>query len=333
MAYTAGMILSIPVLCLYVYLAKQHPNKNLFQINRSVFGPVLGFIISALYLWFFMTLSALTLTHVARLINLTLLPETPMSFTKLILVLVAAWSVKYGPESVTRYGAAVVYTSILINVAGIVFTFNRLSISHFLPLFDAPPANYIQGIHTTMTIPYGETVIFLMLMPAVNEQRKLAKSFIFGFIAGALLLILNVLHDVATLGCLTGWFVMPSLESFRLLSGSQSIGRIDILFATGLVMQIFFRLSIVLYASTLGLAQLLNLENYNTLPFILGVFLVIYSSSVVTDVIQHLGTASSFVPWLWSFFQHFLPAMTAVVYLIQKAIKKKKGIQLGVMQT
>ena len=72
-----GFVMSIPSLLIYTYIMKIFPDKNLMEINNIVFGPIIGKVVSVLYLWFFLTLSALNTKDLGDFVQKTTMQNTP----------------------------------------------------------------------------------------------------------------------------------------------------------------------------------------------------------------------------------------------------------------
>jgi spore germination protein KB len=56
LAVLAGFIITIFFALIYIAIAQQFPQKTLIEINDTVYGPYIGNLISAIYVWFFFSL-------------------------------------------------------------------------------------------------------------------------------------------------------------------------------------------------------------------------------------------------------------------------------------
>ena len=155
-----GTVVCIPLLWVYVALAKQYPDKSLIQINDEVFGRIGGKIVSVFYIWFFFTLTTLNLRDLGGFVNKSIMILTPNTVIISIFIILCAWSVYYGLEVVTRYSIVFTIISSAILIVSILASFNIMNFENFLPIFHQPVNSYIHGTHIISTIPFGELELF-----------------------------------------------------------------------------------------------------------------------------------------------------------------------------
>ncbi|MDD3833085.1 MAG: endospore germination permease, partial [Oscillospiraceae bacterium] len=231
-----GMIVSLPVLWIYISLSKAFPKSNLIEINDLVFGRIGGKIISAFYLWFFFTLTALNLRDLGIFVGKSTMSKTPPVLIIIVFILLCAWAVYYGLEVVTRYGIVFILISSAILLLSFLVSVNIMHRESFLPILNQPLKSYIQGTNIITMIPFGELVVFLMIVPYVDfKQKKLVRYFMGGFLLGGLLLLAVILRDLAILGNTLKYFSLPSFETLRIIRLFDSLGHMEILFAILLI--------------------------------------------------------------------------------------------------
>jgi len=321
-----GTVVCIPLLWVYVALAKQYPDKSLIQINDEVFGRIGGKIVSVFYIWFFFTLTTLNLRDLGGFVNKSIMILTPNTVIISIFIILCAWSVYYGLEVVTRYSIVFTIISTAILIVSILATFNIMNFENFLPILHQPVNSYIHGTHIISTIPFGELVVFLMITPNVEGKEKgLAKYFYGGFFIAALLILLVILRDTAVLGNMLELLSLPSFEALRLATLFEAISHIEILFAVLLILFLFFKISILFYISLLAVSHFFKIKSYRPLILPASALIVVYSITIFENVIMHTTIARETAPFFWAFIEMILPFITLMVSYIKKAIKKAAG--------
>lgn len=321
-----GTVVCIPLLWVYVALAKQYPDKSLIQINDEVFGRIGGKIVSVFYIWFFFTLTTLNLRDLGGFVNKSIMILTPNTVIISIFIILCAWSVYYGLEVVTRYSIVFTIISTAILIVSILATFNIMNFENFLPIFHQPVNSYIHGTHIISTIPFGELVVFLMIAPNVEGKEKgLAKYFYGGFFIAALLILLVILRDTAVLGNMLEFLSLPSFEALRLATLFETISHIEILFAVLLILFLFFKISILFYTSILAVSHFFKIKSYRPLILPASALIVVYSITIFENVIMHTTISRGTAPFFWVFIEMILPFITLMVSYIKKTIKKAAG--------
>lgn len=318
-----AIFISLILMIIYYFIIKKFPNKNLIEITYEVFGKYLGFIINLFYLWFFITLTSLNIMDLTSITSQSIMNNTPQLLILVFIVIVCAYSVKNGISNIGRYSSIFTVVAIFINIISILLLKNQIEIKHFLPVFSLPFNKYIQSIHICLSIPLGELIVMLMITPKVNcPDKEKIKAIYIGFIIGSLTFLLVTLRDIAILGNTYHLFTVPSLVAYRLVSISENISRIEILFVIVLVMLLMFKIIILYYVSINSLSYIFKINNYKNLILIFGIFVIWYGISLVPDPIKHLESTHDNLTFVWSFVEFFLPLLTIIVSLFKR--KKEK---------
>lgn len=317
-----GIVLCLPLMWLYRTLMVLFPDRNLIQILEEVYGPVAGRILGVLYLWFLFTIISLNLMDLGNLTKLMILPETPNVVLTVMCLLVSAWAVRHGIKVVVRYSALFAFISYAILAVSVLLALSEANLQNFLPMFDQPVIKYIQGTHIITTIPFGETVVFLMITPNVKLSRKDRTKYLFlGFALGGLTTLIVMLRDVAVLGNTIQLFTLPTLVTLRLVNLGAALSRIEILLAITLIMLLFFKITFLYYVLVIAVAQLVKIKAYRHLVLAVGALVVAYGPTLYSSAVEHTDAARSVEPFVWTVFDILLPLLTLIVAKLRKLPK------------
>lgn len=323
-----GAVVSLPELAVYILLMKAFPPKNLIEINDTVFGKILGKAVSSLYLLFFFTLSALNLRDLGNFTSKSITLNTPMPLILGVFVLLCAWAVYLGIEVVTRYSVVFIIISSIILLVSIISTLNIIDFEHFLPMFDRPLLSYIQSTHIASTIPFGELVVFLMIIPSIDvSPKKIGRYFLGGFLLGAFLISLVIARDVGILGKTISIFSLPSFEALRMITFFDVLTHMEILYSILLITLFFFKITFLFYVSIFGLSRLFNFKSHKPLVLPCCALFTAFSFMVVGSVTQHLELGRRTAPFMWLIFEFLLPLITLITAYIRGIPDKEKQKQ------
>lgn len=318
----AGIALCLPLIWLYRCLMVTFPNRNLMQILSDVYGPVAGKIIGVGYIWFFFTLASVNLMDLGDLSKLTIMEETPAIVLALMCILVCAIAVRNGVKLVTRYSTLFVYITTLILIFSVLLVVNQFNFDNFLPMFQLPVSKYIQGTHIIATIPFGEIVVFLMIIPNTKmSRRETAKYLYWGFAIGAITLLTIILWDIAVLGNTIELFTLPSLVTLRLVNLGTTLSRMEILFVVVLIMMLFFKITFLYYVTILAMAQLFNIKSFRYLVLSMGALMIAYGLTLYANPVEHAASAQKIIPFLWTPFEILIPLLTFIIAKSRKLPK------------
>lgn len=102
LAVPGGLMIAI---CLW-QLERTFPGKTLVELCPQVTGYWPGRIISLLYIWYFLFVTALTLRALMDFMVTVFMPETPLLMIGIFFVLLCAYVVKAGIEVLARTWSA-----------------------------------------------------------------------------------------------------------------------------------------------------------------------------------------------------------------------------------
>jgi spore germination protein KB len=308
-----GMVCAMPALLVYCAIMKSFPGQNLIQITLGALGKAGGTVVSLMFIWFFLTLSALNMRDFGQFIRQIMLVETPTIAVVALCAALCAFAVLKGVKVVTRYAPAYSLLSISLTVFAIILTIKLMNFDNFLPVLAQEPIKYVQATNIMFSIPFGELVVILMIAPSVGQGKKKKGLYLFGgFLIGSGTILSVVARDTAVLGQVGSLFSQPSFEALR-LARFLDLNRMEVLFAVVLIVLLFFKISCLFYVSVLAIAQLFGLKNYHPLVLMLGALIVGYSVFVFPTSKIHSAYSRETAPILWVVFEFLLPLLVLIV--------------------
>jgi len=324
MAFT-GLVFSLLLIVIYVALFRRYPQKNLFEINESIFGPIFGKLISVLYLFFFLSLAALNTHDLGDFVVGHMMPGTPLTAVILLFMLVCVYAIRKGIENLLRLSTvlAIIGVGAVVINSGLIL--KDVQINFLKPLFQLPLEKYIQGTVTITAIPMGEIVAFAMIVPMLDKNKSAGKALAKGLVLSAIFLAFIMLRDIVTLGPLITIVGLPSYESVRYINVAGVLTRMESIYAIILISLFMFKVGILLYASVLGLAQLLNFKSYPPLIRICGASIFFYALIVFEAVMENVDWGATTAPFFSLTFEFALPTFSLVAAVIKKAVTPQEA--------
>lgn len=314
----AGYIVSLPILGMYAALAHIFPGKSIVEITINVFGNILGRIFSLLYIYFFFSLAFLNTRDMGNFINGFIMPKTPMMAFLIMFIFICAWAVRSGVETMTRYSVLFVITSFIVTSTTSILLFKDMKTSNFFPILSLPISKYLQGTHAVIAIPFCEIISFFMLFPDVKETKKVTKALYGGVTIGLVTLLLSTLRNTAVLGPLIPILSSPTFETIRFIDVGHILTKMEILYAGSLIMLLFFKVTIIYYATVKGIAQVFNLHSFRVLVPIFGVLIIISAFSVFDSAVEHAYWGTHVAAIYSILFEVILPIITLLTMAYKK---------------
>ncbi|MFC6601558.1 GerAB/ArcD/ProY family transporter [Ectobacillus funiculus] len=178
MAILLGTGAGVCLFLVYDYLYHQYEGLPLTQYVRSILGKYLGSLLALLYIFYFFYLSARVLRDFGDLLLTSTLEATPMLVINSLLMLVIGGAVYYGLEVVGRTGEIILpFMTFLALITGIAILFSHIfHIENLLPVLEGGWKPVMKATFPlTVTFPFGEIIVFSMILPYVNEQAYTRK--------------------------------------------------------------------------------------------------------------------------------------------------------------
>ncbi len=302
-------------------LVHKFPHKNLIAINDLVFGSFFGKIVSLLYLCFFLSIISFNLMYMGTFM-LFLMPETPNWVFILFFIGLSTSAVRNGIE-VTARTASILTLIFLVEIPfTIILLINKINFQELLPILNIPLIDFAKTSHLVYSATFGEAIVLLMLVPALNNAKDIKKSFLWAFIIFTPLLISIIVANITVLGESAAVFTYPSLQVVRTINIRNIIIRMDILVVLGELSMNFIRITIYHYCLTLGTAQIFKMKTYTPIIIPLGIMAIILSFSLFKNTLEYRSFMTNIFP-LYSFpFEGGLLILTLVVAYLRPSLKK-----------
>lgn len=265
----AAMVVIAPFIYSYVSLAKKFPGMNLIQINDIIYGSFLGKAISIYFIFFFIMTLSFNIRDIGNLYTNYLMTDTPMIFFLVIFSATLSYAVAKGIEVLARIAYLFVFVMIFVAVSTTLLLADKMNFSNLLPIFEISPIKFIHATHIMASIPFGEMIVFLMILSCLNKTEHAIKNTYIGVIIGTVTLLISAIRNTTVLGGTQSIWTSTSFQSTRLIDIGTVLTRLDILIAFGQTIVMFLKSSLFFYALVAALSQLLHLKSY--LPLILPV--------------------------------------------------------------
>lgn len=341
MAFT-GLLFTLPMVAIYAVLLRKFPGKSLIEIDDIIFGPVLGKIVSALYLFFFVSLAALNTRDLGNFVVGYMMLETPLAAVIFIFLIGCVYTIRKGIENLMNLSTFLFIISVGALAVNCVLVLRYIQPEFLKPFFRLEPLKYVQGTVSVAAVPMGEVLAFTMVTPLLGKDKKAAKPLLLGLILSAVSMAIVILRDIATLGPLVSIVSLPAFESMRYVSLEYTLTRMESIYAVILVILYLFKVSILIYAFALGLTQMLsrksqlypNPDNANRLyererllslrgypPFLLisAAFVFFYSLFVFESIMENMDWGATTAPFFSLTFELLLPAVSLLAASLRKA--------------
>lgn len=322
LAVIAGLAEGLIFLVIYNALVLMFPGKTLVEINDMILGPYLGKIFSLAYLLFFFYVGSEVLRTFAEFFKLTM-TATPLPILMIAMLLVSASAVRNGIEVMARCSQILVPIAVAVFVLNFTLLSKDFNLGNLLPIMDIPLKKFILAGHSMAVLPFGEAVVFLMILAFVNKPAQVGQAMTRAFLLGAAVLFFSSIRVVCILGPVASLTTFPAYSTVRLISIADILTRMEIIPAFTFLFLVFIKFTVFYYATILGTSQMLKMNTYRPLVLPMGALIGITSLLLYDSYIFDILDATMLFPFYSPFFIFLLPLITLVV----AKIRGKKYLQ------
>ncbi|MFT8315931.1 MAG: GerAB/ArcD/ProY family transporter [Clostridium sp.] len=321
-------LVSIIVQMIYISLFNKYPKDSLVTYLPKIYGKYIGFILNIIYIWFFAYDAARDLRDCTELATSFSLIRTPGYIIALFFIIIVTYSVYKRIENIgnmVQIGFIIMIFSTILVFILLSITKGALKYSNMYPILHMNFITLISKGWKLSMFPYGEFIAMIMLYPFLMEKSKLTKTVIFVSILEGIFIALNHILFIITLGYeFSSSTVYPLLEAVRLIHIGDLLNRLDIIFIVILMLGGFFKISILMYASALGISQVFKIKNWGLLCSILGLSILITSIIIADTYPEHMhvgwdiGLVYIFPPLII-----IVPLISLGIYYVRKLYTSK----------
>ncbi|PFI95372.1 GerAB/ArcD/ProY family transporter [Priestia megaterium] len=311
---------------IYYFLFRQYPDLLFTGYIREIFGKYIGWIVALLYCLYFLYVCGRNVRELGDLLVSSTLSETPLLAINLTLVLVMCYVIHLGIEVVGRTAEVFFVILLLLGAGGNFFVLvsGDVDFHQIRPFLE----HGWKPIFTTafphlIIFPFGEMIAFTMLLPYLNRPQLVKRVWLGAVISSGLILSWMFVLNTSVLGIdVMQRSVFPTLTAVGKVNLFDFIERLDAIVVFTLLITVFFKASIYLYAAVIGIADLFKLNNYHQILLPIGTVVIFLSLSMASSFSEHtkegfLFNSLAVIPFI------ILPVLLLLVSIIRKHFKKK----------
>ncbi|MFJ7733392.1 endospore germination permease [Lysinibacillus sp. NPDC097231] len=326
-----GVVLSLPIVKLFVTLGNRTPTLTFVEANEKILGrffgkfTIIGFILISL-------LSAGELLYFIGIFMKTeIMPETPTMAFAFLFSIIIIYAAFLGIEVFARSAEILFPIFILIFIFFVIFITPAIHIENLQPIMETPKKSLFFSMIRFISLFSFPLAVLLTIFPsAVNVHKSAQKGFYIGTIIGGIVLITMITLSILVLGpANTASRTFPSYSLAQRISIGNFLQRIEVIMAAMWIISIYIRTFMYFYASVIAIAQLFKIKNHRPLIFPLGMIILGLSQIVHPNIIH----SDIYNREIWPLFSFVFMILLPLVLLLVAMIRKINGNQGNTTQS
>ena len=320
------LLIGLVFILLYVNISTVYPDKTFIEINKLVFGKWIGSGFSILFLFTVFVMEIGILRDLGDFFITQVMVDTPIHAIHILFLITTIYVIRKGLEVISRTCEIFFPWTATLLILLILFLIPVMELQNLQPNLAKGFGPIIGGVIVHVSNPYSQLVVFLMILPYVNNISKARKGFFIGVIFGGLVITIITAMCLAVLGDdFTARNMYPTYILGKKIRIGNFLERIEVFVAISWVFTIFFKFSINFFVLVLGVSQILKLNDYKPFIFPLGFILLVYSMVSFPNTIYIKNYMyETWTPYSVTFF-FLLPLIVFFIAIIKSKANKKRS--------
>lgn len=325
-AILLGMAGGLGLFLVYHRLYSYYPDLPFTGYVQKITGKWVGRVIGFLYVIYYIYLAARVLRDFGELLTSTIYTQTPIFVLTSLMMLTIFYAISKGVEVLARVGELLFFLVYFMAISGgLLITFAGLiHLENLKPILENGLRPVIKtALMQTINFPFGEMIVFTMLLPILNEQKKAKKICLFAMVLSGINIAITTIIDISTLG--VDFFIaspFPLLSAIRKIQLLNFLERLDVLFMLYLTVGGFIKIGVFYYAAVVGAADLFKLKEPNKITFPICLLILFASGAIASNYSEHIKEGLEVVPiYLHWPFQIIIPGILLIIAFIRNRAK------------
>ena len=280
LAFLIGNLFTLIAIFIIVKLAQRFYKHGFAEFSRIIAGPVIGWILSAVLVVYWIAVSARVMRASTDLVRTTLLDRTPIWVIAFSIMLIAVYLCWNGLEPLCRVSLTTVVVILPLITLITLSLLSEVKIDNFLPFLAEGPQKVLKSAIMQLG-DIEEMTFMLFLVPFMKKPEKAMKAALFGLYIPVFLAFFSIVTQIGILGVeLTKIYLSPGvavLEELQL--PGAFVERLGVAYSGLWIILVFPTICGLLYAIVLTLSQMFGTKSHR--PFIIPVVILTYIISII----------------------------------------------------
>lgn len=298
------------------------PQQSIVQYSETILGKWIGKTVGLLYIWFFFHLGSLVTRNISDFVITFVMPDTPMVIVSGAFLGVIAYAIRGGIETLGRVNEVMIPVRETIVILVILLSMINMKMENLTPFLGDGIVPIMKGSIPVAIFPFGEIVLFTMLLPNISNNRKLKTVYTITVLAGGTLITTSVLICLISLSpAIVARSAFPLQNLIRNIEIADFFTNLDAIGMLLWVSSVFVKAAVCYYCTAIGLAQWFRLADYRPIVTPVGILLLIFSVTIYENIAQE----ATFAALVWPFYSLPFVILFPLFMLLIAKVRRVKG--------
>lgn len=321
-----GIGIGLIAVWIFTSVNRLNPQLTLVDANNQILGRVFGTVLSLLYVAYFLICASANVREIGDFMTTQTMPETPLQAIHIIFLLVVVMGIRLGLETFARAGEIFFPGFVVFFTLFIIFLLPQTHAENIQPVMAEGINPILRGSIQGSTFTIVELVIFLMIMPYVNQPNKVLRSCLIGAFIGGIAMFLLILMTILVIGAdATANNIYPTYLLAKKISIGKFLERIEAILALMWFVTVFFKIVLFFYGFVLGISQIFKLKEYKVIVLPSALLLMVLSIIITPNITFYMDVISKYWLFFDTTFNVVFPLLLLCVYALRMKVFNNNG--------
>lgn len=320
-----GSIIGIIPLLIFVFLMKHSENKDILELNTSLFGKIFGNILNFILNLTILFMAIVALYNISQFTEIQYMPDTDTNYLKILILVPIVYAASKNITVISKISQIILIINFLIFVFTLLGFIGKCDITNIFPIMQdcAMPvlkSTLIYFIFST----FPTFMLTIIPQDKVMQEKHKTRKIFFMYGLGNLMLIVIILTTILILGGdLIPMFRYPEYIALKRFQLFGLIERVENTLSLQFVFNTIMYLIISFHFIIQSLKKILkNNQRENFFPYILAIIILIASNLIFKNTVESSNFIKNYIPYIISI-GIFSPMIITFLGLIIKNLKNK----------
>ncbi len=322
-----SLLMGLIPLGIIMFLSNYHPDKNIFEKNKLIFGNIIGHIMNfilAAYMLLILILIIWTTTNFAVTIYLT---KTPNTVIVILFLATAIYALIKGLETICRVSQILFFVAIILMIVIVISLWPLSSFDNVKPILENGVTPVISSSFKFLSFCLTPFIVLLAIPKnRITDKKKFNKALLFGFIFCMIYMAITyyLINSVLT-NQLASLYRYPAYYVQRKISIAGVINNLENFLSLHWFFDSFILISMSLYfikeyfRSTFKIKKS---KTINKIIIIVGIIITILPNYIFKNTVEALEFMSESFHYIVSLVIFCILLLASLIALIRKRNKK-----------
>ncbi|GGI11926.1 GerAB/ArcD/ProY family transporter [Gottfriedia solisilvae] len=327
-----GSLFGCILFYVYIKLYELYPQQTFTKVTQEILGEYAGKLVAIVYMVYFIYIAARDLRDFEELLVITIFNASSLILIGILMMFIVMYGAHKGLETFARANEFIFFliSIIILIIVGFESIAKIYQINNLRPVLENGWKPVIKAsFPLATTFPFGEVIVFTMIMPHLNKTNKALKVGIPALIFSGMVLIFFTLKNIMILG-VSGYerATFPLLTAISYINIANFVQRLDPLIVIIMVIGGFVKIFLFFYCAVTCSAELFKVKKSSDVVYPISLLVVISSLWMAPNVLHHFKEGLEIVPFYMHIpFQMIIPTALLIIALIQKKTKVKNEME------